>query len=83
MRARVVAEDGRGALSARRRRRRSPVSAGVGKERERERVEAVYVFVARRQNSGMFYLGEIGSGATSSTAAMELGVNGGGAASSS
>jgi len=55
----------------------------VGKERERERVEAVYVFVARRQNSGMFYLGEIGSGATSSTAAMELGVNGGGAASSS
>ena len=59
------------------------MSAGVGKERERERVEAVYVFVARRRNSGVFYLSEIGSGGTSSMAAMELGVNGGGIASSS
>jgi len=35
------------------------------KEGERERVEAVYVFVARRRNSGVSYLGERGGGARS------------------
>ena len=63
----VAAAAGRGrcALLARRRRRRSPASVDTRKEGERERVEAVYVFVARRRNSGVSYLGERGGGARS------------------